>query len=78
VPVYVNDKGPYDFILDTGCSGSVIAGDLAKDLDIVAQHQGDGITIGGEIKTAFANIKSLAVAEAKVENLHVGIQERSI
>ena len=35
LPVKVNDRGPFEFILDTGAGTSLLSTELAKQLEIV-------------------------------------------
>ena len=42
LPVQVNDRGPFDFILDTGAGTSLLSTELAKDLNLKIIGSKDG------------------------------------
>lgn len=44
VPVYINGGGPYDFLLDTGATLTVVDSSLAPALDLI--KTGDGVVSG--------------------------------
>ncbi len=73
VPVGVNDRGPFDFILDTGAGTSLLSSELAKELGIkiVASKEGQGA--GGKISVSLAKVDSMAIGEMRLENVDVGI-----
>jgi hypothetical protein len=75
VPVQVNDRGPYDFLLDTGAKTSVIAEDVADALGLA---KGDRKAARGAVndKTSWtSNAGSLTVGEKTVEDLRVSIMD---
>ncbi|MFW9830489.1 MAG: aspartyl protease family protein [Candidatus Thorarchaeota archaeon] len=89
IPVHINDKGPFEIILDTGASGTVITPSLAAQLgitealpkDIEGQNnvQAKGCEQGvcpgvGGVATGFgATLKQLSVGTATQENVPVGV-----
>src|SRR5579872_2770442 len=77
VPVMINGKGPFNLILDTGATGTVITSDLAKEIGIRAgaQTQAHGVT--GAVAASKAEVESLAVGDAQVSDQAITIIERS-
>jgi predicted aspartyl protease len=77
LPVQVNDRGPFDFILDTGAGTSLLSTEVAKELDIKVIGSKAGQSAGGEVSVSLAKVDSLTVAETKLEDVDVGIVDLS-
>jgi hypothetical protein len=73
VPTYVNCAGPYDFILDTGASHSLISTSLAASLGIRAESERQGLGAGGAVTLALAHLDTIAVGAARRVHVQVGI-----
>jgi predicted aspartyl protease len=73
LPVHVNDQGPFDFILDTGAGTSLLSSDLSQQLKVKVVGSKEGQSAGGKISVSLAKVDSLAVGEAKLEEVDVGI-----
>jgi predicted aspartyl protease len=73
LPVQINDKGPFDFILDTGAGTSLLSLQLAEQLEIQVVGSKEGQSAGGKVTVALAKVASLAVGEARLENVDVGV-----
>jgi predicted aspartyl protease len=77
VPVYVNDTGPFDLILDTGSSGNIITPDTAEQLGI-ARNEGPSIEAvgcsGGDCQGIGGKVRGYGVV---VDRLSVGDAEQS-
>lgn len=71
VPVYVNDKGPYNFLFDTGIYPSMISEEIAKDNKIVhGKLTGSLLGFGnGSNPYAPATIGKISVGDATVQCL---------
>jgi predicted aspartyl protease len=77
LPVQVHDRGPFDFILDTGAGTSLLSTEVAKELDIKVIGLKEGQSAGGEVSVSLAKVDSLTVAETKLEDVDVGIVDLS-
>ena len=77
LPVHVNERGPFDFILDTGAGTSLLSSDLATELDVKTIGSKEGQSAGGKVSVSLAKIDSLAVSETKLDNVDVGIVDLS-
>jgi predicted aspartyl protease len=75
VPVYVNDRGPYEFILDTGAGTCLLSPTLAERLGVAITGTKEGRGAGGTVTLAFGQVDTLAIGHAKVENVPVGITD---
>ena len=73
LPVHVNNRGPFDFILDTGAGTSLLASELAKQLEVKIIGSKEGQSAGGKVSVSLAKVDSLAVGETKLDDVDVGI-----
>jgi len=77
LPVQVNGDGPFKFILDTGAGTSLLSSDLAKKLSLKIISTKEGQSAGGKISVSLAKVDSLALGQAKLDDLDVGIVDLS-
>jgi predicted aspartyl protease len=72
--VMVNGKGPYDFVVDTGASESVLSEKLAADLGLkpVTSTIMHGVGGGGKIDTKLYSLNELSLGDVKIKNVPVG------
>lgn len=77
LPVHVNERGPFDFILDTGAGTSLLSSDLATELDVKTIGSKEGQSAGGKVSVSLAKIDSLSVGETKLRDVDVGIVDLS-
>jgi len=73
LPVQVNGRGPFDFILDTGAGTSLLSSDLAKQLDVKVIGSKEGHSAGEKVSVSLAKIDFLAVGGIKLSDVDVGI-----
>src|SRR5260370_2568360 len=73
LPVHVNNRGPFDFILDTGAGTSLLSSELAKQLEIKVIGSKEGQSAAGKFSVSLAKVDSLAVGETKLDDVDVGI-----
>jgi len=73
VPVYVEGKGPYEFILDTGAYRCLLSPELSSSIGIQPGSQQQATGIGGAINISSARVSSLTVGTARQENIEVAI-----
>jgi predicted aspartyl protease len=69
LPVFVNEKGPYDFVLDTGASSTVISLEVAAEFGLAAEKTSQLTAGGGNGTVSRVQLSSLAVGAARQENL---------
>lgn len=77
LPVNVNDQGPFQFILDTGAGTSLLSPELAKKIGATIIGAKEGQSAGGVVSVSLAKVRSLAVGEARREDVDVGIVDLS-
>jgi len=75
VPVHVDEKGPYEFILDTGASHCLLSQDLSDILGIRPEIEKQAKGAAGPVKLAFAHVASMAVGSTRQYNVQVGITD---
>jgi predicted aspartyl protease len=73
IPVHINERGPFDFILDTGAGTSLLSSELAKQLEVKTIGSKEGQSGGGKVSVSLAKVDSLAVGEMKLRDVDVGI-----
>jgi predicted aspartyl protease len=73
LPVRVNDRGPFDFILDTGAGTSLLTPELAKQLKVKIIGSKEGQSAGGSVAVSLGKADSLAVGDARIDDVDLGI-----
>jgi predicted aspartyl protease len=71
VPVMVNGKGPYNFIIDTGSDRSVISRELAEQLAVPKGRKATLHTMGGADEITTVKLDSLQVSSNIIRHLEV-------
>ena len=71
VPVTIDGKGPYDFVLDTGATLTCVGEPLARELKLPEPRGvfGRGATIGGSGSMRLVQIESLRIGETEATNV---------
>ena len=77
LPVKVNGQGPFEFILDTGAGTSLLSPEVAKQLKVKVVSSKEGHSAGGKVAVSLAKVDSLAVGDAKLDDVDVGIVDLS-
>jgi aspartyl protease len=72
VPAYIDGRGPFDLILDTGATLTCLDSSLARELALPVQHAtiGAGIGVGGSGRVQLVRIDSLRVGRSTVTRLN--------
>ena len=71
LPVWINDAGPYNFLLDTGTATTAIDQSLTDELHLDLQGASSIEGIGFAAKASFAGLNRLAVGSHAVTNTKV-------
>jgi predicted aspartyl protease len=69
VSVSVNDRGPFDFLVDTGTNTTLIDPELAKDLDLKPAGQMSLTSLAQSVSVARYFLQTFRVGPASVSNL---------
>lgn len=73
VPVTINGKGPFQFILDTGAPTTVLSKGFADSQHIEGQYHASGQGAAGEVSASIAVLDSAQVGDAHRESLEVAV-----
>ena len=73
IPASVADRGPYEFILDTGAGISLLSPRLADEFGLVATGSKQGTGAAGKVTVALASVASLAVGQARRAPMSIAI-----
>jgi hypothetical protein len=78
VPVHINGKGPYGFVLDTGAGNTVVTPELAKTIGLDAKPvHGIARGVGGDVQLELAAADTLSVENSKISNTQVVVLDLS-
>jgi predicted aspartyl protease len=69
VPVHINGQGPFDFLLDTGTSTTVVDLELARQLDVRPVDRLSLVGPGGATVVPRAILKSLSLGPRSAEDV---------
>jgi predicted aspartyl protease len=75
VPVYVEGKGPFQFILDTGAFRCLLSPELSTVIGVKKEAQQEAMGTGGPMKMSSAHVASLTVGSVRQENVEVAVTE---
>jgi hypothetical protein len=75
VPVRIGDAGPFDFILDTGASMTVLSTKTAASLNLLSGSAATATGAGGQQTASLTTIDRLSIGGAKVDHLAVAISD---
>src|SRR5882762_8634330 len=73
LPVHVNNRGPFDFILDTGAGTSLLSSELAKQLEVKVIGSKEGQSAGGNVSVSLTKVDWLAVGQTKLADVDMGV-----
>jgi Aspartyl protease len=77
VPVTVNGRGPYDFMLDTGCTITTVDRELGQELALAPRGQGTVATLTQRTPALLAFARSVMVGPVAEQNVEVMIRDLS-
>lgn len=75
LPVFVDGRGPYSFVLDTGATATVISDELADALALPRGKTQDGRGAAGKMTLVQSQLPSLTVGHEMVESLPVSVAD---
>lgn len=78
VKAQVNGQGPFDFLVDTGASSSVIAAELADQLGLARTGSNKLHSIAGAQAVSTARVDSLTVGKRSRSNMTVSVLPRAL
>ena len=78
VPVYLNGSGPYQFLLDTGATHTVVASRVAKKLKVSDGRMERLITAGGAIPVSIGWFKELRIGQVRIPKPQVAVADLAL
>jgi hypothetical protein len=73
VPITINGAGPFDFVVDTGSTDTVIDRKLAEELHLLSAGTMIVETVEGQAATPLVQTDSLSMGGATVRGLNLGV-----
>jgi predicted aspartyl protease len=77
VPVMVNGRGPYDFMLDTGCTITTVDRELGQELALTPQEQGTVTTLTQRTPGLLAFARNVVVGPVTEQHVEIMIRDLS-
>jgi predicted aspartyl protease len=78
VPVYLNGSGPYQFLLDTGATHTVLASRVAKKLKLSDGRMERLITAGGAIPVSIGSLEELRIGQIRIPKAQVAVADLAL
>jgi predicted aspartyl protease len=75
VPVTINDRSTFLFLLDTGASSTILSSAAADRLGIPKGGNMTMLTAGGSLPVSLRNLESLQVANARLSRVEIAVAE---
>ncbi|MEY2601915.1 MAG: hypothetical protein QOJ36_1234 [Verrucomicrobiota bacterium] len=75
IDVRLNDRGPFQFAIDTGTSTTAITPQLANELGISSPPVGTGTTAGAQVDVRAGNIESFQLGGARIDNMTIVVAD---
>ena len=77
LPVFVDGRGPYSFVLDTGATSTVVSNELADALALPRGEKQDGRGAAGKMTLVKSQLPSLTVGHETLDSLPVSVADLS-
>jgi len=75
VPAFVNGRGPYEFVLDTGASATVLSPELASVLRLETTAAEPMTGAGGMLQATLGRVGSLTVGNGALQDVAVMVAD---
>jgi predicted aspartyl protease len=75
IPVFVNDAGPYKFLLDTGASITVLATRLASKLNLRSGRTGSIASASGKVAVNLRSVETLRIGDIRIRHAEVAVAD---
>jgi predicted aspartyl protease len=76
VPVFVEGIGPYEFILDTGASISLLSSELGRSLGVVVTGTEKGMGAGGAHTLELGRVGSLTIGNTELHDVEIALSDQ--
>lgn len=78
VPVSLNGRGGYKFLLDTGATNSILSIQVADQLGLPAQRHVTLLTAGGTLPVTVHTVKIMQIGNVQVTDLHIAVADADL
>ena len=75
LPVTINDRNTFFFLLDTGSSSTIVSSAAADRLGIPKGRNMTMLTAGGHLAVGLRTLESLQVGDARLSDVEVGVAD---
>lgn len=77
LPVFIDGRGPYSFVLDTGAEATLVSNELADSLPLPRGEEDDGRGAAGKMTLVKSQLPSLTVGQETLESVPVFVTDLS-
>jgi clan AA aspartic protease (TIGR02281 family) len=77
IEVWVNNQGPFSFVVDTGATITVLSPETAQKvgLDLSSGAKDTGHGAGGQVQVSLVSLESLRIGETEIKDLKAAIMD---
>jgi predicted aspartyl protease len=78
IPVLLNGRGPYRFLVDTGATHSIMAGHVAAELNLPAGKSETLITAGGRVPVSICSIETIQIGGLRIAQTQIAVMSTDL
>lgn len=75
--VYINDVGPFDFMVSSDTPTTIVDKAVAEKIGLDLKEAGMGVGAGGEVPMYVTKLKNFRIKGLKIENIRVVVSDLS-
>ncbi len=77
IEVWVNNQGPFSFVVDTGATVTVLSPETAQKagLDLTSGVKDTAHGAGGQVQASLVSLESLRIGEIEIKDLQAAIMD---
>jgi predicted aspartyl protease len=73
IPVFLNGHGPYQFLVDTGATHSILSSSVAEHLNVVGGRKGSLITAAGAVPVTIGTIDIVQIGQVRICKTQIAV-----
>jgi predicted aspartyl protease len=73
IPVFLNGRGPYQFLVDTGATHSILSSSVAEQLNVVGGRTGSLITAAGAVPVTIGTIDIVQIGSVRIYKTQIAV-----
>jgi clan AA aspartic protease (TIGR02281 family) len=78
VPVTLNGRGGYKFLLDTGATNSILSSQVADQLGLPAHSRATLLTAGGNLLVTVRTVKIMQIGNIQITNMDIAVADADL